>query len=120
MGSSLGETPRATYISRPLWYLYAGCRPVLAPGHAGQGNWKDMDMEPEFSTTALAALDAKFVLPGMGLRTICPRRDELPAPVQDAICSRALAGPSCRREGDFLVACDLSAADRRELLAEPR
>ena len=34
-GARLGEPIVPTYVDKPIWYLYAGCRPIFAAGHDG-------------------------------------------------------------------------------------
>jgi hypothetical protein len=111
VGARLGEPMVPTFAERPSWHVYAGCRPIFAPGHDGSpgvvlAGW------PMFGAPGLAKMDREFFPPGQPARVACPRgQDGLPA-----LCAKAQTLGTCTPQGTQFVACEVPAASRSALL----
>ncbi len=113
MGARLGEPIVPTFADRPSWHVYAGCRPIYAPGHDGSpgvvlAGW------PMFGTAGFAKMDRSFFRPGQPARVVCPRD---PAKVTP-ICQTAETLATCTPRGTQILDCEVPAA-ARPLLARP-
>jgi hypothetical protein len=113
VGARLGEPMVPTFAERPSWHVYAGCRPIFAPGHDGSpgvvlAGW------PMFGLPGLAKMDREFFAPGQPARVACPRGSgSLPA-----LCAKAETLGTCTPQGTQFVACEVPAA-KRPLLLQP-
>lgn len=111
VGSTLFAKTRWMYISKPLWYLLAGCRPVFSPGVIANSGWKQLTIGvPMFNKEAVAAL-RKAVPPGSSVSAYCPRRPDPP----DPMCADAEAAGKCRVVGPHAEECLLSAEMLKKL-----
>ncbi len=109
MGARFGDRPRPTYVEDGIWYLYAGCRPLLAPVTVRE--WWDMKIgSPQLGRPAFAALHGEWVRADETLDVVCARGSA------DPICVKALASPSCQVVGTRAVRCSLTAAEREAIL----
>lgn len=116
VGATLSDTPRPTYISQSIWFLYAGCRPVFAPTK-NTGHWTLKVGMPQYGQASLNDLHRDMVAQGEPLDAVCPSaRGEATA---DPICAYALEQSACRPAGARAMVCSLSPAQRAELLARP-
>jgi hypothetical protein len=113
IGGGRASPPVPEYVSRPVAYLYAGCRPVFSPGTETRG-WALGVGFVEGGLASLRELDAKMLRPGEPVAAICPRADAAPP---DPVCRYAAAHGTCAPSGSKVVRCTLSADDRRALLA---
>jgi hypothetical protein len=114
--AKLRDAVRPTYVAQDLWYLYAGCRPLFAPGPEpghGQDNHELLIGWPELGIRGLARLDkwlnredilAVYCAPGASGH-------------DDAVCDAARRANGCRRATSSLDACTLDARTRRALLS---
>jgi hypothetical protein len=109
-GARLFEAAQPTYVPRPHWYAWSGCRPVFAPGRRqGLGHTVDV-YGPIFDKAALSALGRNFAPDGGQINMACPAKKG-----RDRLCQKALATSECTAAGRWRV-CALSAGDRAALL----
>ncbi len=116
VGARFGAIPTTAYLSRPIAYLYAGCRPVFTPGTETNG-WALGVGFIEGGLAALRELDRAMIWPAEALPVICPVGKDV---VADPVCDDALAAGDCHPEGSRVLRCNLSATDREALLARGR
>lgn len=110
-GARLFERVLPTYVPSANFYLWAGCRPVLAPGNAA-GIGENVDVgRPLGGRAALSLLNDRFVPPEADLTVACPDTD-----ARDPACRLGATRGECVRAGDGWRTCVLSPADRTELL----
>jgi hypothetical protein len=107
VGARLGEPIVPTFAERPLWHVYAGCRPIFAPGHDGSpgvvlAGW------PMFGPAGFAKMDREFFPAEKPARVVCPRDPDKLTP----ICQKAQTLATCTPQGRQFVACDVPAASR--------
>lgn len=113
VGARLGERARPLYVSRPVAYLYAGCRPVFTPGTPTNG-WAIGVGFVEGGLAALHELDATVLGRDEPTTVICPAGK---AAVADPVCEAARAAGPCAAEGRRVARCTLPAAERHALVA---
>jgi hypothetical protein len=108
----MGESTRSVYASHDIWYLYAGCRPLYAPGpNQGLDNHALVISWPELGRDGLRTFD-KWMRPQDTLPVYCPAK----APQDsDVVCATVRQQNSCRPMTDALDECSLSPDARRDL-----
>jgi hypothetical protein len=120
LGVAFGESPRPTYASKSVLFVYSGCHPTFLAGKSG--GHKIRTSAPLHAFDALAEM--RRTMRGRGdesIDAICPANAG-----NDAICRAAIdAGPCAKvgktRGGIEIVRCTLTAAQQDELLArQPR
>jgi hypothetical protein len=102
MGARLGDPIVPTYADESLWHLYAGCRPIFAPGHEGNpgvvlAGW------PMLGPPGFAKMNRAFFSPGQPARVVCPREPSRDGPV----CAKARATTVCVPQGEVAVTCEV-------------
>jgi len=113
MDGRVNRTAEPTYISQTLWFSYAGCRPVFAPGLQRDGELEPGVSKvggPAFRKQALRELDSQMVARDRPLRAICPTLVQ-----EDAICEHAVTA-ACSPLGSNALSCWLSPEDRTLLV----
>jgi hypothetical protein len=108
-GAHLGDRIVPTYIDEPIWYLYAGCRPVYAAGHDGDPGVVLAGF-PKLGPAGFAKMNASFFPPDTEALVICAAPPAQPTPV----CRKAQALGSCYPQGRT-VRCLIPPASRAEL-----
>jgi hypothetical protein len=108
-GARLGEPIVPTYVDEPIWYPYAGCRPIFAAGHDGPpgvvlAGW------PKLGAAGFAKMDHGYFPPGAPAAVACPR-DGRKTPV----CRKAERLGSCQAEGSQAARCAIPPASRAAL-----
>lgn len=111
VGDTLGARTRLAYLSKPIWYLYAGCRPTIAPGVPAYSSWALTIGIPLFEKDALAAI-RKQAPTGASIPAVCPVEAATPA---DPICKAASANGTCHELGPRIKECMLTAAEAAAL-----
>ena len=107
LGASLGERAAPHYLSKAIWYAYAGCHPTEAPGKH-ENSWATTIGNPYFDKEALRVLDSKMSA-AEPLAVICPR----PLPARpDPVCGWAVAHAHCEDLGTAVSRCTLDGAER--------
>ena len=114
MGARLGDPIVPTFADRPSWHVYAGCRPIFAPGHDGRRAWCSPAGRCS-GTAGFAKMDREFFPPGQPARVVCPRD---PAEVTPPCARRPQTLGTCTPQGTQFVACEVPAASR-PLLSQP-
>jgi len=109
-GARLFETPRPTYAPKDIWYMWTGCRPVLAPSEKPPPEYLVNSKRPLFGAPALAAFERDFLSPDGDLTVACPLTSQ-----NEPICRYALGRGRCAPAGDRWQSCTLAPADRRDL-----
>jgi hypothetical protein len=110
MGSRFGERPLPTYIDQRIWYLYAGCHPVFAPGGVGVDKKVLACGWPQYGGAALNELRTEMVRPGEPLRVACSTRV-----AGDDVCTRARQIGPCAAAGTDVDVCTIPADRLKEL-----
>jgi hypothetical protein len=109
-GARVGEPMVPTYVDEPIWYPYAGCRPIFAAGHDGPpgavlAGW------PMLGPAGFAKMDRAYFAPGVPARVVCPAGDAY----QTFICAKAERVGVCQHEGKRARACAIPLAARSSL-----
>jgi hypothetical protein len=112
-GARFGQRPRPEYIAKAIWYRYAGCVPVFAPGKSVGRQWAVKIGAPQFERAALLELHRTMLTDADVLRAECPL-----GKTKDPICAYATSHELCRRLSAHIQRCELTAEHRRELLGE--
>lgn len=112
-GAELGARVFPKYMAQPVWYVHAGCHPVYSAGPAA-AHWQIKVGLARFGDDALREVDKDMLRPDEPLQVICPPAD---VKTNDAACLYARKRDRCRPLGTKTTACDLSAEERRELVA---
>jgi hypothetical protein len=113
MGARLGDPIVPTFAERPSWHVYAGCRPIFAPGHDGDpgvvlAGW------PMFGPAGFAKMDRDFFPPGKPARVVCPSDPAKATP----LCRKAQILGHCLASGRLALACEIPVA-ARPLMSQP-
>jgi hypothetical protein len=116
VGASFGEAAAPAYIEPPVWYLYAGCRPIFAPAPGNPQNWQLKVKAPRLELDALAALGNEMLGAGDPVTAVCAARGKS----KDPVCGDATVRSECDPAGKRVVRCSLSAEERRALLVPKR
>jgi hypothetical protein len=116
-GARMFEAPRPTYIMRKRFFDYSGCRAVFYPGTPNVNDWSGVLYNgwPTGGRQTLETLHRKFVGAGEPLAAACPV-DEW---ASDVVCTYAMTHTACVPAGKAFKVCQLSSADREQLLADP-
>jgi hypothetical protein len=110
-GARLFERAQATYAPKDEWYMWTGCRPVLAPSEKPPPEYLVNSKRPIFGAAALDAFEQRFLpQPGLELRVACPT-----GPQSDAVCRFALARGRCEAAGTRWQWCALGSPERGDL-----
>lgn len=104
------DRPQHHYIPKPFWYMVAGCRPIFGAGKAG-GHWDIKVGPPIFEHDGLAVLHR--ALGPSPLTAVCPTDPS----ETDPICVYAQSHAQCAPLGKAFVRCELTPAQRSEILA---
>ena len=107
LGGTLFAPARPTYISKSIWYAYAGCQPTFSPAKR-ENPWAITIGNPYFDKPALKVLH-RAVSADEPLPVICPRT---PASPPDPVCQWARAHAPCEDLGTRLTRCTLDAKQR--------
>jgi hypothetical protein len=114
-GMTLGTRARPLYLSKSIWYAYAGCQPTFAPGKHDD-DWGLTIGNPYFFKEAVRVLRKTALGPGDPLTVICERRPEPPAqPPADPVCEYATRHASCHDLGPRLTECELTPKQQAEV-----
>jgi len=110
MGARLGDRIVPTYADESFWHLYAGCRPIFAPGHEGDpgvvlAGW------PMLGPAAFAKMDRLFFPPGQPARVVCPQEPSRAG----AVCKKAETVAACVPRGALALICEVPPAARAPL-----
>ncbi|HVU51743.1 MAG TPA: hypothetical protein VHL80_13700, partial [Polyangia bacterium] len=111
-GARLGEPIVATYVDQPIWYRYAGCRPIYAAGHDGSPGVVFAG-PPKLGPDGYAKMDRTIFPPGRPARVVCSSDAQKRSP----ICEKALSVGACAAAGAEALACEIPAAARATLAA---
>jgi hypothetical protein len=115
VGAKIGDPTRPTYVTQDLWYLYAGCRPLVAPGpEAGHGQDRHELLigMPDVGPNALRRLHA-WLGPGDSLAAYCNAGG---VGGDDSVCAAARGEKTCRPRTKLVDECTLTGPMRRALL----
>lgn len=113
-GATLLDRPKPVYMAPSIWYLYAGCRPVFSIP-TPSGHWTMKIGPPKLSEGALSDLHRGMVKADEMLEVLCPAKtSELD---EDKVCEYAMAKTRCESIGSLVVRCELTGAQRLELMA---
>jgi hypothetical protein len=109
-GARLGEPMVPTYVDEPIWYSYAGCRPIFAAGHDGPpgvvlAGW------PQLGPAGFAKMDRECFPPGASARVVCSTLRYNVSP----ICEKAADVGRCRPQGRRARACEIPPGARPAL-----
>jgi hypothetical protein len=104
-GARLGAQARPEYLSKAIWYAYAGCQPTFAPASHDNKEWALTIGNPLFEKAAVRALHASEQRPDELLTVVCPRE---PAASRDPVCAYATHSANCHEVGTQATACELS------------
>jgi hypothetical protein len=107
LGATLGERAVPHYLSKAIWYAYAGCHPTQTPGK-NENRWATTIGNPYFDKEALRVVDSKMSA-AEPLTVICPR--PLPARA-DPVCSWVVAHAHCEDLGTAVSRCTLAGSER--------
>jgi hypothetical protein len=115
LGVDYGLAPRPAYISKSVFFVYAGCRPSFLAGRSG--GHKIKTSAPLHGFDALADLGKSVLAPGAAVDAVCPAGGG-----NDPICDAAIRHGECEkigktRGGFEIVRCTLTSEDQRALLA---
>ena len=113
LGATLGEATGPHYLSKAIWYAYAGCHPTFTPAKH-ENNWALTIGNPYFDRDELRVVDAAMATaPAASLPVICPR----PLPDRpDPVCKWAAAHARCEDLGTAVSRCTLDATERAAAL----
>jgi hypothetical protein len=105
-GARLGEPIVPTYVDEPIWYPYAGCRPIFAAGHDGPpgvvlAGW------PKLGAAGFAKMDRGYFRPGVEAAVVCPRDAR-----KTAVCRKAERLGACQPDGAATLRCSIPPASR--------
>jgi hypothetical protein len=112
-GARLGEPIVPTYVDQPLWYRYAGCRPIYAAGHDGPPGVV-LAGYPKLGPDGFAKMDRSYFPPGEPARVVCAAD----AGAGTSLCAKARRLGACAPAGADAVACEIPAS-ARPALASP-
>lgn len=108
------EKAHPTYVSAPAWYVWSGCRPILAPGVQGP-TWGLPIMGPLQGQAALDILEKNMLGADDNLRVICAA--DAKTAEADSVCAFALARGACRKLSAQWQKCLVRPTDRPDLLS---
>jgi hypothetical protein len=111
-GARLGEPILPTYVDQPIWYRYAGCRPIYAAGHDGAPGVV-LAGPPKLGRDGYAKMDRLYFPPGQPARVVCA----VDAAKRTPLCGKALSLGACGSAGAEALACEIPAASRAAMLA---
>ena len=112
LGVRLGAEARPAYLSKAIWYAYAGCQPTFAPASRDNGEWSLTIGNPFFDKAAVSALRKTELGAGESLRVICPRES---TPSRDPVCAYAVGHASCHDLGTRFTECALTPEQQAAL-----
>jgi hypothetical protein len=112
-GASLLSPVRPTYIEASIWYMYAGCRPVVAPGKIDPG-WGMGVRDPVVDVAAFVELDDKIARRDEPIVLACNRR---PAGAPDRVCALAEKQGLCKAISADVSECSVSQQSRPAILS---
>jgi hypothetical protein len=104
LGATLGAKARPAYLSKAIWYAYAGCQPTFAPA-SHDNDWAITIGNPLFEKAAVRTLRKTELGPDDPLTVICPRE---PPPSHDPVCVYAARNAPCHDLGTRLTECELT------------
>lgn len=110
MGHSFGERPRYTYMSKSIWFAYAGCQPVFAVVHRTNTYWSLTIGNPVYELGELEKLNRRL-LASESLPIICSKK-RTRVDMRDVVCDYAQAHSTCRDRSWRLVECEMSGPER--------
>jgi hypothetical protein len=111
-GARLGDPIVPTYVDKPIWYLYAGCRPIYAAGHDGPPGVV-LAGYPKLGPEGYAKMDRSYFPPGAPARVVC----EADARQETPLCTKARGLGACAAAGSSAIACSIPAGARGALAA---
>jgi hypothetical protein len=113
LGARMGEEILSTYVDAPIWYRYAGCRPIFAAGHDGP---TDVVLcgAPMLGAGGFAKMNRSFFSPTAPALVACGKDVASNTP----LCKRARALASCAPSGSQAVVCG-TPPSTRAVLASP-
>jgi len=112
LGATVGARARPFYLSKAVWFGYAGCQPTFAPAHRDNAQWALTIGEPLFGKDELRTLVAGRRRPDEMLSVVCPRAAA--AAAADPVCAYALRKAACHGLGRRLTECQLTPAQQTE------
>jgi hypothetical protein len=111
-GARLGDPIVPTYVDEPIWYRYAGCRPIYAAGHDGPPGVV-LAGPPKLGPEGYAKMDRSYFPPGAPARVVCAADGRR----RTRLGERARALGACAAAGTDALACEIPAASRAALAA---
>jgi hypothetical protein len=118
-GAELGEPALPTYVPKPTFFYWSGCRPVRSPGNSAgfgkTGDFPDVG-RPIDGPNAFRVLQQRFLARGEDLIVACP----LDGGARDQICRLAAATGVCAPAGNAWRRCVLSPAAQGTVAAALR
>jgi hypothetical protein len=109
-GARMGEPIVPTYVDEPIWYLYAGCRPIFAAGHDGPPGVVLAGF-PKLGPEGFAKMDRSYFPPNEPARVACPKDAASATP----ICKKAQTLGSCDDAGTRARTCWIPPSGRHAL-----
>jgi hypothetical protein len=106
-GARLGDRVVPTYVDQPIWYPYAGCRPIFAAGHDGPPGVVLAGF-PKLGPGGFAKMDREQFAPGQPARVACPSDAKIATP----LCKKAETVAACTPAGSRAVTCEVAPASR--------
>jgi hypothetical protein len=113
LGATAFSRTAPRYLSKAIWYAYAGCQPSFAPAPNQNAQWVMTIGNPYFDKDAVRVLRETALGPEDPLTVVCQRK---PTPSTDAVCAYALRSGACHDLGERLTSCELTPAQQLELL----
>jgi hypothetical protein len=107
LGATIGARATPAYLSKSIWYAYAGCHPTFAPAKHENAQWVVTIGNPYFDKEAVRVLRKNALSPEEPLGVICQRK---PSPSTDPVCVFATHHGACEDLGERLTRCELTAA----------
>jgi hypothetical protein len=107
LGATMGAVAKPTYLSKAIWYAYAGCQPTFAPAKHENPQWVLTIGNPYFDKEAVKVLRKTALGPDDPLTVVCQRK---PSPSTDAVCVFATHDGRCEDLGERLTRCELTPA----------
>jgi len=112
-GTTLGARSISRYLSKDIWYAYAGCQPTFAPSRHENAQWVLTIGNPYFDKEAVRVLRKTAANPTDALPVICQRK---PTISTDPVCAYALRVAACEDLGERLTQCSLTPAQQAEVV----
>jgi hypothetical protein len=107
LGATMGALAKPTFLSKSIWYAYAGCQPTFAPAKHENPQWVLTIGNPYFDKEAVRVLRKTALGPGDPLTVVCQRKPSLST---DAVCTFATRNARCEDLGERLTRCELTPA----------